>query len=299
VQPYWTQPDAFQSQVAGIAVNDTSIFFGLYGPNSLWSMPIAGGAPRLLVSTSGGLDVLLATPAGVIFTEAVVDSTGNQTDDIVSIPAAGGAPTTLAAFRGWLRSLVADEAALFFSDAEGTKTVPLAGGTVSLLTSRSGTLGLVGPSVVIADAGGGNVFSIPKTGGSLTTLATSQPNPAFPVSCGEDICWLNSIDCAGLPDADVCVADEGEGALVRLPPQGAPVTLAEASTLYGPTGMTFDGASFLVTIALDASVDGPLVRVPAAGGAPVVIGSADSAVVSGACVYVIDWNEGVYTLASE
>jgi hypothetical protein len=63
--------------------------------------------------------------------------------------------------------------------------------------------------------------------------------------------------------------------------------------------MVFDGTSFFVTVGVDASFDGPLTRVPAQGGTPVVVGQADGAVVAGGCLYAIDFLDGVYSVASE
>lgn len=126
-----------------------------------------------------------------------------------------------------------------------------------------------------ADDAGGNVFTIPRSGGTLTPIATGQSSPYFPVSNGSAICWIDAIACAGVSDADVCVAGQGEGAIVCASPNAAPVTIAESSSLYLPTGMLFDGANFFVTTGEDASFDGPLTRVPAAGGAPTVIAQAD------------------------
>jgi hypothetical protein len=60
--------------------------------------------------------------------------------------------------------------------------------------------------------------------------------------------------------------------------------------------MVFDGASFFVTAGEDASAHGPVTRTAAAGGAPILIGSADSVAVAGCRVYVLDYIQGVYSV---
>ncbi|HEY6458680.1 MAG TPA: hypothetical protein VIY73_00975 [Polyangiaceae bacterium] len=295
VPAFWTQPDAFEGQVGSIAVNGTTVFFSLFEPGSLWSVPVGGGAPTKLASFDGEVAQMLATPTTVVVAESF---NGTKPAEILSLPAGGGSPTVLATVDGRTYSLATDGTDVYFSGQGGVAAVPLAGGAVRTVTTQPGTIALAGSTLILAGDASGNVFTIPTSGGTLTPIATGRSTPDFPVSDGSAICWVEAIACAGVPDADVCVAGQGEGAIVCASPGEAPVTLAESSLLYLPTGMFFDGASFFVTVGEDASLDGPLTRVPAAGGTPTVIAQADGVAIADGCAFVIDYTGGVSTVAT-
>lgn len=297
VPPFWTEADAFVEQVGDVAVTKTDVYFTLFMPSSLWRVPIRGGQPTRLFPITGEEDQMIATSKSVVLAESHVNADARVDGEIVLLSGADGSASTLAATKGRTMSLVVDETDIYFVDDEGTKTVPLTGGSVRVLTSQSGTLGRVGASLLlIADGSAGKILSIPTAGGALTTLATNQPGAGYPVSCGADICWMTARACVGPPPGTACVT--GQGALVRMQPGGAPVTLAQDSLLYAPAGLVFDGHDFFVTSAQDASFSARVVRVPATGGTPIVIGSANSLVVADGCLYATNFLNGVYSVAS-
>jgi hypothetical protein len=292
---WWRQADAHQGQVGDIAVSGTDLYFALSIPGSIWRVSIAGGTPTQLASLDGEEAQMLVTGSSVVVAESFNGTKGNA---IIALPTSGGSPITLATADGITVSLVTDGTDVYFSDRGGTKVVPLAGGAVQTLTTKTGYLGLAGLALLIADTEGGNVFSIPASGGTPSTIATNQVNPEFPVTNGSEVCWIDALPCAGLPDGSTCVAGQGEGAIVCIAPDAAPVAIAESPLFYLPRRMLFDGESFFVTTALDASLDGDLSRVPAAGGKPTLIAHADTMAIAGGCVYALDYFDGISTIAS-
>jgi hypothetical protein len=233
----------------------------------------------MLMSITGDEDAMIATSASIVL---ALSSQGMNA--IVELPFAGGPVTTLAPAHGTVGSLVADATDIYFADDDGTESVPLVGGSVRTLTSQTGSLGLASSDV------------IPKAGGALTTLSTLQPGPQFPMSCGNDLCWMTAYPCAGLPSGEMCVAGQGQGAIVRMPAGGAPVTLAQDQALYSPAQMIFDGNAFFVVSSEDTSPDGSLSKVPVAGGTPASVGRANSIAVLDGCLFVIDYLSGIYSV---
>lgn len=283
-----------EEQVGQIAVTNTDVYFTLYGPSGLWRVPIGGGQPTMLTSITGEVEAMVATSTTLVLAE-----TSPETDsEILGFSIADGALSTIAPSNGTAWSLVADSVDVYFSDNDGTKSVPLTGGSVRTLTSQKGTLGLAGSNVVIADATGGNIFSIPKAGGALATLSTNQPGATAPITCGADLCWVNSYACAGLPAGDSCVVGQGQGAVVRMSPGGTPVVGAKDQLLFPATTLVSDGSDFFVLAAVDISFDENLSRVSPSGGAPVFIGGADSIAITDGCLFVLDYGKGVYSVAT-
>jgi hypothetical protein len=101
-----------------------------------------------------------------------------------------------------------------------------------------------------------------------------------------------------VPAGEICVAGAGEAAIVRMSNGGAPVTLVQAPSFYWPRAMIFDNSEFFVVNTEDTSADGQLSSVGASGGAPSMIGSADSIVVANGCLFAIDYWSGVYSVAA-
>jgi hypothetical protein len=293
VQPFWREHDAFAGEaVSDIVATRSDVYFTLFRPSSLWRVPIHGGQPAMLLSIPGEEDRMLATSTSVVLAESQEGTAG----EIVQLPAAGGSPLALAPTKGRVRSLVTDATSVFFTDDEGITSVRLAGGSAQILSGRTGTLALVGSNLVLADSSAGSLLRIPKIGGAPTVLAANQSEPALPVDCAGDVCWIDAFPCAGRPPGFTCVAGNGEGAIVRMAIGGAPVTLARDPALYRATRMVFDGTSFFVTAGADVSVDGPLTRTAAAGGAPILLGSANGVAVAGGSVYALDYIDGVYSV---
>jgi hypothetical protein len=108
----------------------------------------------MLMSITGEEDAMIATPTTLV----IAESSQGMNAQIVGLSIADGALSTIAPSNGTVRSLVSDGVCVYFSDNDGTKGVPLTGGSARMLTSQKGTLGLAGSNVLLADGVGGNIF---------------------------------------------------------------------------------------------------------------------------------------------
>jgi hypothetical protein len=73
----------------GIAVDATSIYFATYFGDTVMQMPIGGGTPTTLVYDMGGRPFGVAVQGGTLYYTS--DSRGN----VYALPAAGGTPTAI------------------------------------------------------------------------------------------------------------------------------------------------------------------------------------------------------------
>jgi hypothetical protein len=288
-------PDAGRMavQVPDLALNATDVFYllnwnqgiaagGLQG--ALMRVPIRGGvAVRLAFVPGGGSEgnqAVVATAKAVIYSQGPNEDAG--AGSIVSVPAAGGEPTILAATAGKAEALVADSQNVYFVDREGTKAVPLSGGSVrTLVKDTPFTLGVIGDTLYLADYGGTNTLSsVSVDGGAKTLIATDPGGVLYPVPCGSDLCWLTG------PALNA--------SLKRVSPGGTPTVLANG--FREPLGLVFDGANFFVTVGGGGLY---LLRIPAAGGTPVMLllpgGLISGIAMDETCLY---WSSatGIYSL---
>lgn len=96
---------------------------------------------------------------------------------IVLIPLDGGDTTVLAEPRSSAATVVADDENVYFVDGEGTKSVPLAGGPVRMLTTEAPAfLGLVGKTLYLAHSDTGVVSSSCH----VFSMAGASPKPEWP-----------------------------------------------------------------------------------------------------------------------
>jgi hypothetical protein len=297
VSPFWSQGPGVLQQAHDIAVVGSEVYFtlGTYGqPSSLWSVPAAGGAAVRVTTLPGEEDAMVATSTTLVL---AVSSEGKSAS-LLRIPIDGSPMATLTPTDGMVTSLLSDGVDVFFEDSEGAKSVPLGGGKPQLLALESGTLGLAGSNLLVADSSASAILSVPKAGGAATTVATNQPGVEFPTACGADLCWFNQYRCGGVPMGEVCVATQGAGALVRMPAGGSPVMSSQDPLLYPAGAVVFDGSAFFVLDVHDASLDEGLARVSADGAQSVSLGGANGIAVSGGCLFVIDFIQGVYSVAT-
>lgn len=277
------QLDAGGISATQLAVDAANVYF-LFD-NTLMRVPIRGGsvATILRLSTLPNLTVqnvdLVVNSTSVVMHYPTSDGANDQ---VVSVSIPEGSPTTLATSSGRIFGFGADEHAVYFIDEGGTKSVPRLGGDVRLLTDRvasgssGGALAVVGSDVIVTASNLGTVLAIPVQGGLPTTLATQQPNAAFPMSCGSDICWWTGATPAGV------AGTPGPGAIVRLDGTGKLASLPRAP--YFPWSLVFDGTDFFETVGCDVC-DGTLLRIPAAGGPSVTVATGSFVAVDDSCAY--------------
>jgi hypothetical protein len=187
----------------------------------------------------------LVTAAGVVFAEAYENESGDAAGQLVQVPLDGSPPSVLApTVPATTVTLATDGENVYFADGEGTKGVPLSGGGVRLITPQTGTIAVVGTSVIIASTRPtetlGSILSVPTSGGTPAELASNQPSPRLPLACGTDICWTTDV-----PGPSVI---GGTGAIVRQKANGLPQTVIEdgsdGTPIHFMRQVLFDGADF-------------------------------------------------------
>jgi hypothetical protein len=277
-------------------VDAANAYFGY--DSTLWSVPIAGGDATMLTHLSTDLQyrpVVIATD--LIFPS----STGNGGDEVITSESIhGGAPVTLASVAGGTRGFAADSLNVYFIDQDGLKSVALAGGTVRLVSgavtssTANGTLAIVGSSAILGccsvplvGSTAGQVLSVPVDGGPLATLASGQPNAAFPLACGRDICWWTGPNTGGVAGTN------GPGTVARLQPGGGFTSLPNAPS--PAWGLLFDGTDFFETVGCDVC-SGTVVRIPASGGAPVGLVEGLGEALDDECLYYSN-PDGIFSVA--
>jgi uncharacterized repeat protein (TIGR03803 family) len=148
-------PDAGMTLSAGILYGTTS-GGGANGDGEVFSLPITGGAPTVLASftgTDGQNPVAGVTPFGNTLYGTTPSGGANGDGVVFSLPNTGGTPAILTSFNG----LDGDYA---------SGNLILAGGVLYGTTEDGGA------GYVASEPGDGEVFSIPVTGGTPTVLAS-------------------------------------------------------------------------------------------------------------------------------
>jgi uncharacterized repeat protein (TIGR03803 family)/autotransporter-associated beta strand protein len=129
---------------------------GTGGGGTVFSVPISGGGPSVLGSFNGtdglGPDASLILSGGTLYGTTAYGGKYND-GTVFSLPVTGGTPTVLASFNGT-------------DGATPVGSLLLSGGTLYGTTSEGGNLALNRGS------GYGAVFSVPVTGGTPTVLAS-------------------------------------------------------------------------------------------------------------------------------
>ncbi len=177
------------------------------GPNEneygeVFSVPVTGGTPTVLASFNGGPNGS-SPAAGVTLSGGTLYGTtanggANDNGEVFSVPVTGGTPTVLASFNYATngQNPQADltiSGSTVYGTTEGNGlnsygtvfSVPVTGGTPSVLTSFNGTNGaysqgglllsgstLYGTTQSGGDIDYGEVFSVPVNGGGATVLAS-------------------------------------------------------------------------------------------------------------------------------
>ena len=235
----------------------------------------------------------------LVFSEAHAGNAGGWSGEIVRVGLDGSDRTVLfsgdvdvASIFGPAGTLVTDGKNAYFATGGGVMSVPLAGGPPTTLTTHTGAIALVGPSVVVADSAAGGLFRVPVAGGSATTLVSGLTGNLGPVvACGSSVCWASEVE--------VGPSMQGTATLQQLDASGAATTLSQGDALYVVYRMLFDGTEFFATMLADASV-GTLARVPAAGGTPALGGDFGAGIaVDDECLYVADIVDGVYSVTKD
>jgi uncharacterized repeat protein (TIGR03803 family) len=191
-----------------------------YGYGTVFSLPITGGTPTVLATFSGpngeGPDSLIVS--GNTLYGTTVGGGANGDGEVFSVPTTGGTPTVLASFNGTNGalpegSLMLSGNSLYGTTVEGGAgyisgdpysgygtvfSVPTIGGTPTALVSFDGSgvygLALIGSTLygttefggdlsLNGGYGDGTVFSVPITGGAVSTLAALNSSTGWDPGC--------------------------------------------------------------------------------------------------------------------
>jgi hypothetical protein len=277
-----------------LAVDGTSVFF-VYN-RELMQVPARGGPVSTLyplqpVSLQDNAEHDPIATSNAVVLHYPVDDSGSDT--IVSVPKNGDPATTLATSNGFVLGFVADETTLYFADADGIKSVPLAGGDATLLSSDVGdlrrpALALDGAILIVANEA---ISALPIDGGSVTPL-TGPLGSTFLVPCDSDACWWQ----------------EGSGPVLIAP--GAIGTLSNGGITTvtagpGPISIAFDGTDFFETDGcfsmiptLPGTCSMPLLRIPASGAPLQQLMPATFVAIDDECIYTSIYTRMPYLGAS-
>jgi len=245
---------------------DGSTFYGMTetgGANNdgaIFSIPVAGGSPTILASLDGADganpwgSLTLSADGTTLYGMSYGGGAKNE-GAIFSIAVTGGAPTVLASL---------STSAGF--DAYGSLTLSADGSTLYGMTQNGGPYNT------------GVVFSIPATGGALTTLSSFSFSPTAPQQP------QGSLDLIGNTLYGL-TADGGAdktGAVFSISAAGGPITTLGSFTDNYPSwpdgNLTLVGSTFYGLARLGgANDDGVIFSMPMSGGPITYLASFDGA----------------------
>jgi len=255
------------NQVIDLAVDATSLYW-VDASGAVMRMSKCGGSATTIASagpyygsSSGGSTGLAVDSARVY----VAGSAG----DLFTVPLSGGAPTTLVSTTNVL-GLTVSGADLYW--VANPPTAPSIVGSVPVQGGAPATLATAPPIAqglpAVDDSSiywvGNGIFSTPRAGGAVTTLAVAQQPSAGLAIDDANVYW-----CANSSQASVIMSTPKTG--------GPSVTLVPDQ--IGASQLATDGQNLYWTNPLAGAV----MKVPVAGGSPVTI-----AVVSDPGAIVLD-----------
>jgi hypothetical protein len=153
-----------------LAIDATNVYFSY--ENVLMSVPIRGGSVRTLARLPQDPDSILVTRSYIVF----ADRAGNEFNEtLMSVPIAGGSPITLASSSTVFGGVAADDQTVYFIDQDGTKSIPVAGGNVEVITTQvtsanaGGRIAIVGGNLIVAGFTASSLALLKLGGGKQRT----------------------------------------------------------------------------------------------------------------------------------
>lgn len=172
---YDSGPGSTYRGVSALSVISGNIFgaYGGYNDFSIFEAPITGGTFTTLFSDNSGDAFLAVTGSNIYYMSGF--------ENINSLPIGGGTGTQLAT-GVWPRSCAFDSDAIYFVDyyTKDVKRFDLSTNAITTLigsNSSEGTI-FINDSMVFFNIGG-SIEAVPKTGGTATTLVSSQTATGF------------------------------------------------------------------------------------------------------------------------
>jgi hypothetical protein len=242
----------------GLALDGSYVYWGETGnnPGAIYRAPIGGGAASVVATDSNPRPLTLSAATLVYGSGSY--GTGGTGTGVRKVAVAGGAVTNIALNTADLASIAVDSSSVYWTTYSPYKvvTAPLAGGTPITLSGRPSL-----PQQLAVDATnvywveGGNIFFVPKGGGTPVALVSGVYAQAMILQGG----FLYFSTWRGIGAA-------GTG-IFRVPVSGGtPVPIATG--LLSVTTLTTDGTTvYWSDGGNNLSI---LRRAPAAGGGPFV-----------------------------
>jgi hypothetical protein len=250
-----------------IAVDSTSVYWTSQTANTVMKAPIAGGT--LVTLTSGSLAMGLAVDAtSVYFTRGPgpYPLVGRMSLD-------GGPVATISCCDDNMHGPIVVSSTRAFWMAETLFSDGLDGGTaVNMVPNAGGGIALAGSNVLTSIQGvnSGAIVSLPQSGGTAVTLATTAQSMSPMAVAADDtsVYWL-----AGGP----FTGDNAPGIVAKTPlAGGTTVTLASMQASFGtPYGIAVgSGYAYFVTqtsLNTNGPSSGAIMKVPTGGGSAVTV----------------------------
>jgi uncharacterized repeat protein (TIGR03803 family) len=212
---------------------------------AVFSLPITGGTPTILVSFNTGNGSVpssrLTAVGNTLYGTTLAGGATSNYGTVFSIPVTGGTPTTLGTFNN------SNGAHPYTAD------LILVGNNLYGTTNNGGA------------QGDGTVFSLPKTGGAITTLTSfngsdgANPDDGL-IAIGNTLYGTTSFG-----------GSNNSGTVFSLPiTGGTPTILANAASSGGgePTALTLVGSTFYGSMTGGGSLYGSIFSLPITGGTP-------------------------------
>lgn len=187
-----------QTLGAGVAVDDTNVYWAASGAISFAPLAAKSGTP--LATAQNSPFALALDDTNVYFTDFGGGRVGAAAGDgaVMSVPKAGGTATALSTSRPGPYDIAVNAHGVFWievgaTDADGAvmKTSPAGGDPVTLASSQNLLGGLAVDEDNVYFTAGGSVWKVPDSGASApVALATAQLNPRAVAVDTTSVYWI-------------------------------------------------------------------------------------------------------------
>ena len=210
---------SFPYEIAVDATNAYWVAYNFGGTNSIGTVPIAGGPATMIPSSERLFGVIASNGANRFWTAR--GTAGGV--DILTMPIGGASATLLLHLYDSPNNSTAiavDASYLYFARDDGVGRIPVAGGSPIPLSATDGRVMAMAIDdghvywLTRSSSGTGSIQSLPKTGGTSTTLVASATGAVL-VTDGTDLYWLETRDFSDFDLMSVPVAGGAPTTLVR------------------------------------------------------------------------------------
>lgn len=234
---------------AGLAVGGSRVFWSENDYSSsttqgtLYSVPVAGGAPTTLATVAGYAGTVATDDASVYWAASLAGTacTTGSCQILVKAPLAGGTPVTLSTNAHTPTTFAFDASNVYWGNSDGfLLKAPKSGGNVTVLADFAATsiegLGLVG-STLYWGASGGDVYETPAAGGASKALEVASSTMRSAGFTSDGVAWAVDGYAAQSQTGVVAITSLGGGtATLWSSGSESPVTLvANGKTLVFTT----------------------------------------------------------------